>query len=126
MNFPEDLLYSSSHEWVKIEGDTATFGISDYAQSELGDIIFLELPEVGARVEAGKPFGSIEAVKTVSDIYAALSGEVTAVNPLLTDKAETINSDPYGQGWIIKIKISDASNKSSLLNASKYKELTAH
>ncbi|HMW34156.1 MAG TPA: glycine cleavage system protein GcvH [bacterium] len=126
MNFPEELLYAASHEWVRLEGDIATVGVSDYAQSELGDIIFLELPEIGKKVTAGQPFGSVEAVKTVSDLYAPFSGEVIEVNGVLADKAETINSDPYGNGWIVKIKVSDMSAKSSLLSANKYRESTAH
>lgn len=126
MNFPEELLYAASHEWVRLDGDIATVGVSDYAQSELGDIIFLELPEVGKKVTAGQPFGSVEAVKTVSDLYAPFSGEVIEVNGVLVDKAETINSDPYGNGWIVKIKVSDMSAKSSLLSADKYRESTAH
>ncbi len=126
MNFPEDLLYSASHEWVKISGDEALVGISDYAQSELGDIIFVETPEIGRKIQAGQPFGSIEAVKTVSDLYGPLTGEVTAVNPKLTDSPEVINSDPYGEGWIIKMKITDASAKVNLLTVQKYKETTAH
>ena len=126
MNFPEDLLYSASHEWVKISGDEAVVGISDYAQSELGDIIFVETPEVGRKIQAGQPFGSIEAVKTVSDLYGPLTGEITAVNAKLTDTPEVINSDPYGEGWIIKMKITDASAKANLLTVQKYKETTAH
>ena len=126
MNFPEDLLYSASHEWVKITGDVAIIGISDYAQSELGDIIFVETPEVGRKIQAGQPFGSIEAVKTVSDLYGPLTGEVTEVNSKLTDTPEVINSDPYGEGWIIKMKITDMSAKANLLSVQKYKETTAH
>ena len=126
MNFPEDLLYSASHEWVKITGDVAVIGISDYAQSELGDIIFVETPEVGRKIQAGQPFGSIEAVKTVSDLYGPLTGEVTEVNSKLTDTPEVINSDPYGEGWIIKMKITDMSAKANLLSVQKYKETTVH
>jgi glycine cleavage system H protein len=126
MNFPEDLLYSASHEWVKITGDEAVVGISDYAQSELGDIIFVETPEIGGKIQAGQPFGSIEAVKTVSDLYGPLTGEVTAVNGKLTDSPEVINSDPYGEGWIIKMKITDMSAKANLVTVQKYKETTAH
>ena len=126
MNFPEDLLYSASHEWVKISGDEALVGISDYAQSELGDIIFVETPEVGRKIQAGQPFGSIEAVKTVSDLYGPLTGEVTEVNSKLTDTPEVINSDPYGEGWIIKMKITDMSAKANLLSVQKYKETTVH
>lgn len=126
MNFPEDLLYSASHEWVKLSGDEATVGITEYAQSELGDIIFVETPEVGRKIQAGQPFGSIEAVKTVSDLYGPLTGEVTAVNGKLTDTPEVINSDPYGEGWIIKMKVTDMSAKSNLLSVQKYKDTTAH
>lgn len=126
MNFPEDLLYSTSHEWIKLNGDEATIGITEYAQSELGDIIFVETPEVGRKIQPGQPFGSIEAVKTVSDLYGPLTGEVTAVNSKLTDTPEVINSDPYGEGWIIKMKVTDASAKTKLLSVQKYKETTAH
>ncbi|MBL7959883.1 glycine cleavage system protein GcvH [bacterium] len=126
MNFPEDLLYSTSHEWIKLNGDEATIGITEYAQSELGDIIFVETPEVGRKIQPGQPFGSIEAVKTVSDLYGPLTGEVTAVNSKLTDTPEVINSDPYGEGWIIKMKVTDDSAKTKLLSVQKYKETTAH
>lgn len=126
MNFPEDLLYSSSHEWIKLNGDEAIVGITEYAQSELGDIIFVETPEIGHKIQAGQPFGSIEAVKTVSDLYGPLTGEVTAVNGKLTDTPEVINSDPYGEGWIIKMKVTDMSAKANLLSVQKYKETTAH
>ena len=126
MNFPEDLLYNVSHEWVKINGDEAVVGITDYAQSELGDIIFVELPSVGKKIQAGQPFGSIEAVKTVSDIYAPLSGEIIAINTKLQENPEMINADAYGEGWIIKIKITDAANKATLMSAQKYRESIAH
>ncbi|MCB0832516.1 MAG: glycine cleavage system protein GcvH [Bacteroidetes bacterium] len=126
MNFPENLHYTDSHEWVKLTGQEATIGITDYAQSELGDIIFVETPEVGKVLKAGDTLGSIEAVKTVSDLYAPLGGEVTAVNPLLTDKPETINSDPYGDGWIVRMKVTDDSEKGKLLNADSYRASVAH
>lgn len=126
MNLPENLLYTSSHEWTLLEGDVATVGITDYAQSELGDIIFVEAPEVGKKVTAGEPMGSIEAVKTVSDIYAPFSGEVTAVNDKLDDTPEVINSDPYGAGWIVRIKVSDPGPKDKLLSASKYQASIGH
>ncbi len=125
MNFPDEVLYNSSHEWVKINGNEAVIGISDYAQSELGDIIFVELPAVGKKIQAGQPFGSIEAVKTVSDLYAPLSGEITAINETLQNAPETINTDAYGEGWIIKMKITDAANKNNLLSAQKYRESIA-
>ena len=126
MHFPTDLLYTSSHEWAKIEGDILTMGLTDYAQSELGDIVFVELPDIGKKAEAGKSVGSIEAVKTVSDIYAPLTGEVAGVNDKLKDSPQLINSDPYGEGWIVKIKISDMSKKSELMSADQYQKTTAH
>lgn len=126
MNIPAELLYTNSHEWVRIEGDTVTMGITDFAQSELGDIVFIEMPEIGKKVEAGKAMGSIEAVKTVSDIYAPMSGEITAINEQLKDNPQLINSDPYGQGWIAKIKVSDMSKKSELMDAEKYKQVAVH
>lgn len=126
MNFPENLLYAPSHEWAQVSGTEATVGITEYAQSELGDIIFVELPSAGKKVEAGKPFGSIEAVKTVSDLYAPFSGEITAVNEKLKDEPELINKDCYGGGWIVKIKISDMSAKDKLLPAKAYRESIAH
>ncbi len=126
MNFPADLLYTASHEWARIEGDTLTMGLTDYAQSELGDIVFVEMPEPGKKAETGKALGSIEAVKTVSDIYAPLTGEVIAVNENLKDNPQLINTDPYGEGWILKIKISDMSAKSGLMNAEQYQATAAH
>ncbi|MBX7152121.1 glycine cleavage system protein GcvH [bacterium] len=126
MNFPENLLYASSHEWAQVNNSEVTVGITEYAQSELGDIIFVEMPSVGKKVEAGKPLGSIEAVKTVSDLYAPFTGEVIAVNEKLKDEPELINKDCYGSGWIVKIKISDMSAKEKLLAAKTYRESIAH
>lgn len=126
MNFPENLLYASSHEWAQVNNSEVTVGITEYAQSELGDIIFVEMPSVGKKVEAGKPLGSIEAVKTVSDLYAPFTGEVIAVNEKLKDEPELINKDCYGNGWIVKIKISDMSAKEKLLAAKTYRESIAH
>ncbi len=120
MTFPDDLFYTESHEWLSIKNDEATIGITDYAQSELGDIIFVELPAVGKSLDAGQPFGSIEAVKTVSDLYTPVAGVVTAINESLQDKAEVINSDPYGKGWIIKLKMKSPSTE-GLLKAGQYK-----
>jgi glycine cleavage system H protein len=117
---PDDLKYSKEHEWVKVEGDIAVIGITDYAQGELGDIVFVELPQVGAKVEYMKPFGTIEAVKAISDLFSPLSGEVTEANNQLESDASIINSDPYGDGWIIKIKMSDLSELDKLLSASEY------
>lgn len=120
MTFPDDLYYTESHEWLAVKGDEATIGITDYAQSELGDIIFVELPAVGKNLDAGQAFGSIEAVKTVSDLYSPVAGVVTAINESLQDKAEVINSDPYGKGWIIKLKMKSPSTD-GLLKADQYK-----
>lgn len=123
MQIPEDLKYTKDHEWARIEGDVVTIGITDYAQSELGDIVYVELPEVGNQTTQGESFGTIEAVKAVSDLFAPLSGEVIEVNTALTDQPEIINKDPYGEGWIIKIKISNPSEVDKLLNKEQYEEL---
>jgi len=117
---PDDLKYSKEHEWVKVDGEIATTGITDYAQGELGDIVFVELPQVGSKVEYMKPFGTIEAVKAISDLYSPLTGEVTEVNNQLESDASIINGDPYGDGWIIKIKMSDSSELDDLLSAAEY------
>ncbi len=122
MNIPENLKYTKDHEWVKIEGDTATIGITDFAQSELGDVVFVEVDVVGEELDKEETFGSIEAVKTVSDLFMPLSGEVTEFNEALEDAPDTINKDPYGKGWIIKMKISDASEADDLMSAEDYKE----
>ncbi len=123
MQIPEDLKYTKDHEWMRIEGDIATVGITEYAQGELGDIVYVELPEVGSDTEQGESFGTIEAVKAVSDLFAPLTGEVAEINESLNDQPETINKDPYGEGWIIKIKISDTSEIDKLLNKAQYEEL---
>lgn len=123
MNLPEELYYTKDHEWARVEGDTATVGITDYAQSELGDIVYVELPEVGATVKQGESFGTIEAVKAVSDLYAPLSGEVTEVNTNLEDSPELVNQDPYGAGWMIKIKISNPDEVNNLLSKADYEKL---
>ncbi len=121
MNFPEELKYTKSHEWVRIEGNTATIGITDHAQSELGDIVFVELPEVGRELEPDSEFGTIEAVKTVADLYAPIQGKVSEVNSELADAAEIINEDPYGKGWIIKMEFEEL--KGELIDASAYQAL---
>ena len=118
-NIPSDLKYSKSHEWVRIEGDFATIGISDFAQSELGDVVYVDLPAVGKVLAIGDIFGSVESVKTVSDLYAPVAGEVTEVNAALTSASETVNTDPYGDGWMIKVKIT-ASLPNDLMDASAY------
>ena len=119
MSIPEELQYTRSHEWVRTEGDTATVGITDHAQDELGDIVFIELPEQGATLGAGDSFGTVESVKAVSDLYAPVGGEVVEVNEALNDSPEKINEDPYGEGWIIKLRVSDEGN---LLSASDYEQ----
>lgn len=123
MNIPEELKYTKEHEWVRVDGDIATVGITDFAQSELGDIVFVELPEVGDETTMNESFGTIEAVKAVSDMFAPLSGEVVEVNEALADAPETINKDPYGEGWIIKIKMSDKGELDQLLDKAQYEEL---
>jgi glycine cleavage system H protein len=117
---PDNFRYTKEHEWVLVEGDTATVGITDHAQQELGDIVYVDLPKVGAHVEQGKSLGSVESVKAVSDIYAPVSGEVTAANPALADKPETLNSDPHGAGWLVKIRLSAPAQAGSLLTAADY------
>jgi len=123
MNIPENLKYTKDHEWIKVNGDEAYVGITDYAQNELGDIVFVEIETEGENLDKEEVFGTVEAVKTVSDIFMPLSGEVMEVNPKLEDSPEIVNKDPYGEGWLIKVKISDKSELDDLLEASKYKEL---
>ncbi len=120
MSVPTDLRYTKEHEWVRIEGDTATFGISDHAQEALGDIVFVELPEVGRSIDAGEAYGVVESVKAVSDVYAPVAGEVIEINETLESEADLVNSDPYGAGWIIKVKISDNNADTDLMNPSEY------
>ena len=122
MKIPANLLYTKNHEWTLIEKNIATVGITDYAQGELGDIIFFELPEVGADVVSDNPFGTIEAVKTVGDLFAPVSGTVVEINESLNTHPENVNDDPYGEGWIIKIELSDPSEKNNLLSADAYDE----
>ena len=123
MNIPETLLYSKDHEWAKIEGDIATVGITDYAQGEMGDIVFVEMPEVGAAVEQSQACGSIEAVKTVADIYCPFSGDVVEINDALEADPQLINQSPYADGWIVKIKISNPDEKDNLLSSADYEAL---
>ena len=125
LEFRDDLKYTKEHEWVKLEGDVATVGITDYAQRQLGDVVFIELPEVGTQVEQMKPFGVIEAVKAVSDIFSPITGEVTEVNSELQTQSNLINSDPYGEGWIVKIKIKDPKELDGLLSPADYRKLVA-
>ncbi len=123
MNIPSELKYTKDHEWVKIEGDTAVVGITDFAQGELGDIVYVEVDSIDASVEKEEVFGTVEAVKTVSDLFSPLSGEVTEFNEALEDTPELVNSDPYGEGWMIKMTIADAGQIEDLLSAEEYKEL---
>ena len=123
MNIPQDLRYTKEHEWVRLEGDTATIGITDYAQGELGDIVFIEVESVDESVAADEVFGSIEAVKTVSDLFSPLAGEVTEFNEALEDEPESVNNDPYGAGWIIKLKVTDVADVEGLMTAEAYAEL---
>lgn len=120
MNFPENLLYTTDHEWIKIEGDIAFVGITEFAQKELGDIVFVDINTLGSIVEKHGVFGTIEAVKTVSDLFLPVKGEILEVNPIINDQPEKVNQDPYGEGWIVKIKVLDT-DYSDLLNAEAYK-----
>ncbi|WP_188454038.1 glycine cleavage system protein GcvH [Virgibacillus oceani] len=124
MSLPKDLLYSEEHEWVKKEGDKVRIGITDFAQSELGDIVFVELPEVGDDIEADEPFGSVESVKTVSELYAPISGKVVEVNEELEDSPEFVNESPYENAWMIVVEPSNDSEFDELLSAEKYEEVT--
>lgn len=123
MNFPSNLKYTKDHEWILVEGDQATVGITDFAQSELGDLVFIDISTDGESLSHGEVFGSVEAVKTVSDLYMPVSGEVLEVNSNLDSAPETVNSDPYGDGWMVKIKLSDLSEINDLLSADDYKSL---
>ena len=122
---PEDLRYTDKHEWVTTDGATVRVGITDFAQDALGDIVFVQLPEPGSTVEAGQPLGEVESTKSVSDIYASVSGTVVARNEQLTDQPELINTDPYGSGWMIEIEVADPSATGSLLDAAGYADLTS-
>ncbi|MDO6603616.1 glycine cleavage system protein GcvH [Arenibacter palladensis] len=123
MNIPSDLKYTKDHEWVRIEGDTAIVGITDFAQGELGDIVYVEVETLDETLDKDEVFGTVEAVKTVSDLFLPLSGEIIAFNESLEDEPEKVNTDPYGDGWIIKVKISDSSEVEGLLSDTEYKEL---
>jgi len=123
MNIPSNLKYTKDHEWVLIEGDTATVGVTDFAQGELGDVVFVEIETQGESLDQGETFGTIEAVKTVSDLFMPVAGEITEVNPGLEENPEIVNSDPYGDGWMVKVRISDASQAEGLLSAADYEAL---
>ncbi len=120
---PKELKYTREHEWVRVEGDECTIGITDYAQEELGDVVFVELPDVGAATAREKPFGAVESVKAVSDLFAPVSGEVVAVNSDLENAPEAVNTDTYGEGWMIRVKLSDPGEVDSLMDAAAYQKL---
>jgi len=123
MNIPSELKYTKDHEWIKLDGDIATVGITDFAQSELGDIVYVEVETLDETLDKDAIFGTVEAVKTVSDLFLPLSGEIIEFNEALEDAPEKVNSDPYGEGWMVKIKISDSSEVDGLLSAAEYKEV---
>ncbi len=127
MNFPSELKYTKEHEWIRLEGDVATIGISDHAQSELGDIVYVEVETVGETIEADEVFGTVEAVKTTSELYMPIKGEVLEFNEKLSDEPELVNSDPYGEGWIVKVKVANVADVDALLDSVAYEnELPAH
>jgi len=124
MNFPENLKYTKDHEWLLVDGDTGTVGITDYAQGELGDVVFVELPAVGRTVNQHETFGTIEAVKAVSDLFAPVAGAIVEVNKDIEKTPELVNKDPYGKGWMVKVKLANPNDVASLLSAAAYRELT--
>ena len=119
-SYPDDLLYHSEHDWARVDGEEATFGITWYAQDALGEVVFFDPPDIGAQVKKDEAYTEVESVKAVSDVFAPLSGEVTAINEALADKPETINDDPYGDGWLVRVKLSDPSETDSLMDAASY------
>ena len=123
MNFPEELKYTKDHEWVRVEGDTVTIGITDFAQKELGDIVYVEVDTLDETLDQEEVFGTVEAVKTVSDLFLPVAGEVIEFNEALEDEPENVNTDPYGAGWMVKVKVSDMSQLDDLLSVAAYKEL---
>jgi glycine cleavage system H protein len=120
MNFPENLRYTKDHEWISLDGNIATIGITDFAQRELGDIVYVEVETIGKSLDSGAVFGTVEAVKTVSDLFLPVSGTITELNPALANAPELVNSDPYGKGWMIKMKVNNPADVEALLNASAY------
>lgn len=123
-NVPEDLHYSKDHEWIRVEGDIGTIGITDHAQDSLGDVVYVELPKAGESFAAHEPFGSVESVKAVSEIFTPVGGEITEINESLQDEPEKVNSDPYGDGWMIRVRMSNPGEVDSLLNAAEYEDFT--
>ena len=126
MNFPAELRYTKEHEWVKLEGDIATVGITDFAQGELGDIVYVEIETVGQNLTKDEIFGSVEAVKTVSDLFLPIAGEILEVNPALNNQPELVNTDPFGEGWMIKMKVSNTADFDSLMDVDTYQSHTGH
>jgi glycine cleavage system H protein len=122
-SYPDDLKYHPEHDWARIEGDQATFGVTWFAQDSLGEIVFFDLPEVGKQIAAGQPYAEIESVKAVSDVFAPLSGEIVEVNGSLSDSPENINADPYGDGWLVKVKLGDPGEVDSLMDVTAYRQL---
>jgi glycine cleavage system H protein len=125
MNFPDGLKYTKDHEWIKLEGDTATVGITEFAQSELGDIVYVDIDSVGKKLSAEEIFGTVEAVKTVSDLFLPLSGTISEVNPALANQPELVNADPYGKGWMIKMKVDSVTDYDSLMSSDAYSKLVS-
>jgi glycine cleavage system H protein len=123
MNIPADLKYTEDHEWVRVEGETATVGVTDFAQGELGDVVFVEIETEGEELDKGETFGTVEAVKTVSDLFMPVGGEVAEVNEELADEPELVNKDPYGKGWMVKIKMADSSELEDLMSAEDYRKM---
>lgn len=126
MNFPKELKYTKDHEWVRVEGDQATIGITDFAQGELGDIVYVDIDTVGDTIEHEQVFGTVEAVKTVSDLFMPVSGEILELNSALETQPELVNKDPYGEGWMVKVRMSDPSQVAGLLSADDYRALVGH
>ena len=125
MNFPSNLRYTKDHEWIKLDGDTATIGITDYAQRELGDIVYVEVETIGKSLKAGDVFGTVEAVKTVSDLFLPVDGTITELNAALANSPESVNNDPYGEGWMVKMKVNDPAHVEALLDAAAYEAQVA-
>jgi glycine cleavage system H protein len=125
MNFPGELRYTKDHEWIRLNGDEAIIGITDFAQRELGDIVYVEVETVGKQLEAGTVFGTVEAVKTVSDLYLPVSGTITELNPALANSPELVNTDPYGEGWMVKMKVQNSSDLQKLMDAQAYEQMVS-
>jgi glycine cleavage system H protein len=125
MNFPDDLRYTKDHEWIRVQGDEATVGITDFAQGELGDIVYVEVETIGKTLDAGVVFGTVEAVKTVSDLYLPVRGTITQINPAIANSPELVNNDPYGEGWMVKMKISNVADIDTLMDAKAYEQMVS-